>query len=84
MITKEELLPLKDELFEARDVFLKKERALTVKLMKYLKQEGISDIYPVVGDWKCEKSPIGHCIYNHFDDPVHDDCIFCHEPDERK
>lgn len=34
--------------------------------------------------WECEKSPIGWCVYHHWDDLAHDDCIFCHEPDERK
>lgn len=34
--------------------------------------------------WPCEDSPIGICIYNDFEDPAHDFCIFCQEPEERK
>ena len=34
--------------------------------------------------WHCDDSPIGWCVYNHFDDPAHDNCVFCGEPEERK
>lgn len=34
--------------------------------------------------WDCPDSPFGLCAYDHYDDPAHDDCIFCHEPSERK
>lgn len=83
MITKEELLKLTSETLEARNIFRKKEQALTIKLMQYLKHKGITDIYPIVGSWECTKSPIGLCIYNDLVDTLHDDCIFCHKPDER-
>jgi len=36
------------------------------------------------GGWDCPLSPIGYCVYNHFEDPALDDCIYCHLPDERK
>lgn len=36
------------------------------------------------GTWECEKSPIDYCAYNIEDDPACDDCLFCHQPDERK
>jgi hypothetical protein len=39
----------------------------------------------VIGDmWNCEKSPIGLCVYHHFKDPAHDQCMFCGNPSERK
>lgn len=38
----------------------------------------------VFGSWDCEKSPTGQCVYNHNMDPAHDDCLFCHDPEERK
>jgi hypothetical protein len=41
-------------------------------------------VYRVPNIWDCEKSPIGTCIYNKFEDPAMDGCIFCHEPYERK
>ncbi len=34
--------------------------------------------------WECEESPIGTCLYNKFEDKSHNNCIFCHEPEERK
>ena len=40
--------------------------------------------YPVSTFWDCEKSPIGCCMYNHNEDRVHDTCLFCREPEERK
>jgi len=36
-----------------------------------------------VGVWKCS-GPVGYCLYDKYVDPAFDDCIFCHEPDERK
>ena len=36
------------------------------------------------GDWDCEDSPTGYCIYGFYDDYAHDSCIYCGEPDERK
>lgn len=33
--------------------------------------------------WDCEKSPIGHCVYS-WCDSAQDDCLFCHQPSERK
>jgi len=37
-----------------------------------------------VGEWECENSPVGFCVYNPFKDRALDNCIFCHEPHERK
>ena len=34
--------------------------------------------------WECEDSPTGHCVYDEDTDRAHDDCIFCHGPEERK
>lgn len=33
------------------------------------------------GDWECENSPTGCCMYTNRE---WDSCIFCYEPDERK
>jgi len=38
----------------------------------------------VPGTWDCEKSPVGKCVYDFFEDPCRDSCIFCHDPEERK
>ena len=37
-----------------------------------------------IGTWECEDSPLGLCVYNHFEDRCWDNCLFCHQPDERK
>jgi hypothetical protein len=34
--------------------------------------------------WGCKKSPTGLCFYNVDDDPVHDECLLCGHPEERK
>lgn len=41
-------------------------------------------VYTCKPVWRCNDSPIGWCVYNHFDDPAHDNCVFCGEPEERK
>ena len=37
-----------------------------------------------IGHHACPTSPIGVCAYDGDDDPSRDDCLFCHDPDERK
>lgn len=34
--------------------------------------------------WECETSPVGVCVYDDTDDPMHDQCLFCGDPEERK
>lgn len=34
--------------------------------------------------WDCEKSPIGFCEYLGDEDPAHDHCVHCGDPEERK
>ncbi len=31
----------------------------------------------------CEESPTGLCIYDTYEDPHKDDCLFCHDPLDR-
>lgn len=38
----------------------------------------------VPGSWDCEKSPVGKCVYDFYEDPCREDCLFCHDPEERK
>lgn len=35
-------------------------------------------------NWDCKKSPIGKCVYNPITDSMFDNCVYCHQPDERK
>ena len=39
-------------------------------------------VVPVNG-WDCKKSPIGKCVYDCFEDPCRDECLFCHDPADR-
>jgi len=34
--------------------------------------------------WDCPESPFGYCMYHKILDRSHDNCVFCHEPHERK
>ncbi len=34
--------------------------------------------------WECPTSPIGTCVYHKFEDRAWDNCLFCHDPYERK
>lgn len=48
----------------------------------------------VVGSWACpdpertdptdKPNPLGVCVYDESEDPLHDFCLFCGSPDERK
>jgi hypothetical protein len=38
----------------------------------------------VIGNWDCTDSPIEVCVYDSYEDPVQDSCLYCHAPDERK
>ncbi len=44
----------------------------------------IQPLFSVVGTWDCPKSPCGLCCYDHYKDPVHDECVYCGQPEERK
>lgn len=33
--------------------------------------------------WICD-NPLGFCVYDHFKDRPLDNCLFCHQPSERK
>lgn len=36
------------------------------------------------GDWECSTSPTGRCVYDEQEDSIHDFCLFCGDPEERK
>lgn len=38
----------------------------------------------IIGSWECQTSPVGFCIYDVDADECMDDCLYCHEPSERK
>lgn len=37
-----------------------------------------------IGEWDCDKSPFGYCMYHRIADPSKDSCVFCKQPHERK
>lgn len=45
--------------------------------------EGERDLY-FSELWECSTSPTGYCVYDEKTDPVHDSCLFCKDPEERK
>ena len=55
---------------------------------RILKLAGYKDLvdpyFSVVGHWDCPNSFCGLCCYDHYYDPVHDSCVFCGQPEERK
>ena len=51
-------------------------------LQKYCEGHNVEDL--TIGDWKCDNSPLGVCVYDDCEDRCHDNCIFCGEPNERK
>lgn len=46
--------------------------------------EDEGQFHRVVINWNCDESPVGLCVYNLTVDPAKDDCIYCHQPYERK
>ncbi len=68
-------------------VYLQEIQDATDKMYSYIKE-----FYPnlniehELGDMFCEckASPFRTCLYNKFEDPAQDSCIFCGEPNERK
>lgn len=51
----------------------------------------LTPIYPVPRRFfsfstchKCEKSPVGTCLYDDLHDEAHDRCLACGNPEERK
>jgi len=75
----ESLIALERELRAAQNVVNDLHRKIYAKKLELIGNENLS-----IGDWKCDTSPIGECVYDSANDTYHDDCIFCHEPDERK
>ncbi len=40
--------------------------------------------YILLGWQSCTKSGLGLCVYDDMNDTCHDNCLYCHEPAERK
>lgn len=70
-----------EELYSVSTKVYKAEYALREALAK---QYGLDAEVVYLGHWDCPESPIHRCIYNQDEDPYCDDCIICHDPEERK
>lgn len=44
----------------------------------------VSAYHHIETEWDCPESPFGLCAYDTYIDPAKDNCIFCHQPFERK
>ena len=60
------------------------ESALIELTHEAYEQCGHHPAYMALGYNDCDISPFTICAYNLVDDPAHDNCVFCHEPHERK
>lgn len=62
--------------------------ALDGKLPSEDGDRSYSSLFHKTGDcdfsWDCPTSPIGTCVYDSYQDRAWDDCLFCHDPFERK
>ena len=63
------------------DILARKTHLPLLDAWKYVQEETLRYY---IGTWECKGSPYGVCIYDHVLDPVHDFCLICGHPDERK
>lgn len=59
-------------------------REVIAPMFPEMDRDGI--IYSSGWGWVCEskENPFDRCVYNEIEDVCRDDCLFCHQPDERK
>ncbi len=89
LVTKQELL------FEKWSEFRHQELQVESDI-DTLVQETVRSMFPELDQdsfgyrtsgWECESpddNPFPLCVYNYNEDPCLDDCLFCHQPYERK
>jgi hypothetical protein len=70
---------------EAKKDFENRQSTLNDLYVKILQEKGYDPMDLIVtGTWGCKNSPVETCVYHFFEDPCHDHCIFCGNPEERK
>lgn len=57
-------------------------KVLLIGLADELKGKDPEDIY-LAYSWDCKESPTDKCIYNTYEDPWKDNCLFCGDPLDR-
>jgi len=53
-------------------------------IREQLGEELPQDIELTHGSWDCYESPTAACVYDDAEDPMHDCCVICQQPEERK
>ncbi len=83
VLEKDKFLKKKEDLRqEMEDIEFKYEQLMDNMLVRV--QEINPRITAISDMWDCSESPIGVCAYDEDDDPARDNCVFCHDPEERK
>jgi hypothetical protein len=75
MTDKEQILKLEEKRYECL-------HSIHLILDKHLGED--EGQWHWVSEWDCDKSPVGLCVYNPFEDRAKDFCIYCGNPNERK
>lgn len=67
---------------QALDVQIKNETDKVKAIVGPLVGVSPSDLH--IGSWDCVESPTRHCLYDNSKDSMHDSCVICGDPAERK
>lgn len=78
MLKDKELEDLEYELGELQEEICRK------RLDLIFDETGLQESEIYIGDWDCDSSPIGFCVYDIVEDQSCDSCVFCGLPYERK
>ena len=73
--------PLRTQLAELHAELYDKEMSIKEAISE---QKDIPPSDITLGTWACSESPTSFCAYDSFDDVMHDNCLFCDQPEERK
>lgn len=73
-------------LLRALDLLYRQQETRMLSTLKDLPQfkKELTMFHTIGLFWDCPESPLGLCVYHTFKDKPHDDCVFCHQPEERK
>ncbi len=79
------VLAVREKANAAKEAFKVADGELLDVYGKVLREHGHNpDDIVVPGTWDCEKSPVGKCVYDFYQDPARDCCLYCGQPEERK
>lgn len=75
---------IRQAILECRDRISIEESKITMIVEEAMGIDTYTRYALSVGIHRCDKSPLGLCCYERFDDPAWDHCIHCSEPHDRK